>query len=102
MYFPGHLEGLVFLLCALDLALEIEGELLDVVLPLLFELFELCIVVQRGIFKVLGLHGQLRLQLMDPPAVNFLETVELMLKALVLNGDILILVEEVVDLELQF
>lgn len=58
--------------------------------------------MEGGVFEVFGLHGQLGLQLVYLCAVDLLQAGELVLEAVVVYGQVLVLVEEVVDLELQF
>ena len=69
-------------------------------MALLLELFELAVVLQGGFLEILSLHGKLGFQLVDLSAVKFLEAGQFVLESVVLDGDVLILMEQVVNFEL--
>jgi hypothetical protein len=73
--------------------------LLDVVLPLLLKLVELLVVLQGGLLKILALHLQLPLQLLNPPAIKFLNAGKFVFEPIVFEGQILVLMQEIIDLE---
>lgn len=99
-YALHELHCLELLLEVLDLALRLEGELLDVVLALLLELLELLVVLQRGLLEALRLQLQLRLQLVDLAAVELLQAGQLVPELVASDGQVLVLVQQVVDPEL--
>lgn len=95
------LRVLRLLFKVLDLALEVEGYLLDVFLSLFLEFLEFAVVLGCHVVVVAGFHRQLRFQLMYLPSVEILQPRQLIPKSLVLHYHILVLVEQVIDFKLK-
>lgn len=101
-YSFNHFCSLKLFLEVLDFSFHFEGELLDVFLPFFFELVKLFVVLKGCFLKVFGLHVQLGLQLMNATTVQFFQSGQLVLESIVSDGQVLILMEQVVDLEFSF
>lgn len=76
--------------------------MLDVLLALFLELFELVVVLESGFFEVPGFHGEGGLEFLYFSAVEFFHPGKFSLESLIFDDEILVLVEKVVDFELEF
>lgn len=81
---------------------ELKDELFNIFLSFLFELIELSVILQSGFLEVAAFHVKRGLKFMDFTPVDFLHANELSLEPLVLYDYILVLVQKVVYLKLQF
>lgn len=95
-----HLRSFAFLLQILYLPFHLESKLLHILLPLFLEFIKLIVVLKCHLLKVLSLHIQLCLQLIDPASIKFLQSCQLVLQAVIIHGQILILMKQVIDFEL--